>query len=149
VLIHANTEDTVRASVIDPLTLFASDGFDITPGSGHPRSSNTNARVLGRYVREQKALSLMQALRKMTLMPAQRLQARAPQMLKKGRLRPGMDADIAVFDPEHIIDRATYEDPSRFAEGMRFVLVAGQFVVRDGHPLEGATPGQPVRAEVR
>jgi hypothetical protein len=89
VLIHANTEANVRAAVVDPLTMFASDGFDIRPHAGHPRSASTNSRVLGRYVREQKALSLMQALRKMTLMPAQRIQARVPQMLHKGRLSPG------------------------------------------------------------
>jgi dihydroorotase len=129
--------------------MFASDGFDIRPGAGHPRSASTNSRVLGRYVREQKALSLMQALRKMTLMPAQRIQARVPQMRRKGRLSPGADADLVVFDPERIVDRATYEDPSQYAEGMRYVLVAGQFVVREGHVVEGATPGRPVRAPVR
>jgi dihydroorotase len=149
VLIHANTEANVRAAVVDPLTMFASDGFDIRPHAGHPRSASTNSRVLGRYVREQKALSLMQALRKMTLMPAQRIQARVPQMLHKGRLSPGADADLVVFDPERIVDRATYEDPSQYAEGMRYVLVAGQFVVREGHVVEGATPGRPVRAPVR
>jgi N-acyl-D-aspartate/D-glutamate deacylase len=149
VLIHANTEENVRAAVVDPLTMFASDGFDIRPGSGHPRSASTNSRVLGRYVREQKALSLMQALRKMTLMPAQRIEARAPQMRNKGRLRPGADADIVVFDPERIVDRATYEDPARYAEGMRHVLVLGQFLIRDGRVLEAATPGRPVRAPLR
>lgn len=149
VLIHANTEENVRAAVVDPLTIFASDGFDIRPGAGHPRSASTNSRVLGRYVREQKALSLMQALRKMTLMPAQRIEARAPQMHNKGRLRPGADADIVVFDAARIVDRATYEDPARYAEGMEYVLVAGQFVVRDGRIVEGATPGRPVRAPLR
>jgi N-acyl-D-aspartate/D-glutamate deacylase len=136
----------VRAAVVDPLTMFASDGFDIRPGAGHPRSASTNSRVLGRYVREQSALSLMQALRKMTLMPAQRLESRAPQMRNKGRLRPGADADIVVFDPARVIDRATYEDPARYAEGMEYVLVSGEFVVRNGRVVEGATPGRPIRA---
>jgi N-acyl-D-aspartate/D-glutamate deacylase len=149
VLIHANTEENVRAAVIDPLTMFASDGFDVKAGNGHPRSAGTNSRVLGRYVREQNALPLMQALRKMTLMPASRIEARVPQMRNKGRLRPGADADIVVFDPERIVDRATYEEPARYAEGMRYVLVLGEFVVREGRLVEGATPGRPVRAPLR
>ena len=149
VLIHANTEENVRAAVIDPLTMFASDGFDVKAGNGHPRSAGTNSRVLGRYVREQNALPLMQALRKMTLMPARRIEARVPQMRNKGRLHPGADADIVVFDPQRIIDRATYEEPARYAEGMRYVLVLGEFVVRDGRLVEGATPGRPVRAPLR
>src|SRR3954453_11647382 len=149
VLIHANTEDNVRAAVADPLTMFASDGFDVSPGSGHPRSAGTNSRVLGRYVREGKALSLMQALRKMTLMPAQRIEARAPQMRNKGRLRVGADADIPVFDADRIIDRATYEDPGLYAEGMRYVYILGTPIVREGRIVDGATPGRPVRAPLR
>jgi N-acyl-D-aspartate/D-glutamate deacylase len=146
VLIHANTEDNVRAAVVHPLTMFASDGFDVLDRQGHPRSAATYSRVLGRYVREQKALELMDALRKMSLMPAQRLQARVPQMRRKGRLRQGADADIVVFDAERIVDRATYEDPARYSEGMRYVLIGGELVVRDGAVVTGATPGKPVRA---
>jgi N-acyl-D-aspartate/D-glutamate deacylase len=149
VLIHANTEDNVRAAVVDPLTMFASDGFDLKPGIGHPRSAGTNSRVLGRYVREGAALPLMQALRKMTLMPAQRIEGRAPQMRNKGRLRVGADADIVVFDPQRIIDRATYEEPATYAEGMRYVFVLGTAVVSDGVIVEEAAPGRPVRAVVQ
>lgn len=149
VLIHANTEDNVRAAVVDPLTLFASDGFDVKPGNGHPRSAGTNTRVLGRFVREQGALTLMQALRKMSLMPAQRIEARVPQMRKKGRLRVGADADIVVFDPATVLDLATYEEPARYAQGMRYVLVLGQPVVDGGQVVASAFPGQPVRAPVR
>jgi dihydroorotase len=149
VLIHANTEDNVRAAVVDPLTMFASDGFDVKPGSGHPRSAGTNSRVLGRYVREDAALSLMQALHKMTLMPALRIEARVPQMRNKGRLRVGADADIVVFDPERIVDRATYAEPALYAEGMRYVFILGTPVVRDGRIVEGAAPGRPIRAGFR
>jgi N-acyl-D-aspartate/D-glutamate deacylase len=145
VLIHANTEERVRAAVAHPATMIASDGFDVHPPS-HPRAAGTYARVLGRYVREQGALSLMQALRKMTLMPAQRLEARVPSMRDKGRVRVGADADLVVFDPERIVDHATYEQPAQFSEGMRYVLVNGQFVVREGQVVQGATPGRPVRA---
>jgi dihydroorotase len=125
--------------------MIASDGFDVHPPS-HPRAAGTYARVLGRYVREQGLLDLMQALRKMTLMPAQRLEARVPSMRGKGRVRVGVDADLAIFDAERVIDRATYEQPAQFSDGMRYVLVNGQFVVRDGQVVAGATPGRPVRA---
>jgi N-acyl-D-aspartate/D-glutamate deacylase len=104
--------------------------------------------VLGRYVREEGALSLMEALRKMTLMPAQRLEPRVPAMRDKGRVRVGADADVVVFDPQRIMDRATYEQPTRHSTGMRFVLVNGKFVVRDGNVVDAATPGQPVRARI-
>lgn len=149
VLIHANTEENVRAAVVDPLTMFASDGFDVKPGNGHPRSAGTNSRVLSRYVREQNALSLMDALRKMTLMPAQRIEARVPVMRNKGRIRKGADADIVIFDAQRIVDRATYEEPARYAEGMRHVLILGEPVVQDGTVLLTATPGRAVRAPVR
>jgi dihydroorotase len=148
VLIHANTEERVRAAVAHPLTMIASDGFDVDPPS-HPRAAGTYSRVLGRYVREQGALSLMEALRKMTLMPAQRLEPRVPAMHDKGRVRVGADADLVVFDPQRIIDRATYEQPAQYSAGMRGVLVNGKFVVRDGNVLDTATPGRPVRAQIQ
>jgi dihydroorotase len=147
VLIHANTEERVRTAIAHPLTMIASDGFDVDPPS-HPRSAATYSRVLGRYAREQGALTLMQALRKMTLMPAQRLERRVPAMRDKGRVRPGADADLAIFDPATIRDVATYEDPVQYSQGMRFVLVNGRFVVREGKVVQGATPGRPVRAPI-
>ena len=148
VLIHANTEDVIRTAVASPLTLIASDGFDVYPHNGHPRSAGTYSRILGRYVREQRALTLMTALRKMTLMPAQRLEARVPEMHRKGRIGIGGDADIVVFDADRIIDRATYEEPAAYSEGMRHVVVGGRFVVRDGQVVEDAKPGRPVRAAI-
>ncbi len=148
VLIHANTEDVIRTAVASPLTLFASDGFDVHPRNGHPRSAGTYSRILGRYVREQGVLTLMSALRKMTLLPARRLEARVPQMRNKGRIRAGADADIVVFDAARIIDRATYEEPAVYSEGVQQVIVGGRFVVRDGRVVEGATPGAPVRAAI-
>jgi N-acyl-D-aspartate/D-glutamate deacylase len=81
-------------------------------------------------------------------MPAQRLEARVPQMRKKGRIRVGVDADLVVFDAARIIDRATYEQPAVYSEGIRLVIVGGRFVVRDGQVIEGATPGAPVRAAI-
>jgi dihydroorotase len=149
VLIHMNTEEVVTAAVRSPLTMIASDGFDVAPRQGHPRSAGTFARVLGRYVREAGVLSLTEALAKMTLMPARRLEARVPGMRRKGRIREGADADITVFDPDRIIDRATFEDPAQFSSGIAFVLVAGVPVVDDGVLDRSVRPGRPVRAPIR
>ena len=102
--------------------------------------------MLGHYVREEKTLDLMTALRKMTLMPAQRLEKRAPVFKDKGRIRVGADADITVFDPERIIDKATYEDPLEYSQGIQFVFVNGVTVVKDGQLVDGVFPGRGARA---
>jgi len=102
--------------------------------------------VLGRYVRDSRSLSLMEALRKMTLMPAQRLEPRVPAMRQKGRLRVGADADITIFDAARVIDRSTYREPSLSPVGMQHVIVNGVSVVADGDAVEGVAPGKPVRA---
>lgn len=148
VLIHANTEEVIRTAVAHPLTMIASDGFDVAPGEGHPRSAGTFSRVLGRYVREAGLIALPEAIRKMTLAPARRLEGRVPSMRNKGRIREGADADIAVFDPMRIIDRATFEEPAQFSEGIAHVLVEGRFVVRGGRLDETATPGRAIRAPI-
>ena len=148
VLIHANTEEIVTAAVASPLTMIASDGFDVAEGQGHPRSAGTFSRVLGRYVRELKVISLMDGLRKMTLMPAQRLEARVPAMRNKGRIRVGADADLTLFDPERIIDVATFERPAQFSSGVKYVLIGGVAVVEDGVPRRDLHPGRPIRAAI-
>ena len=124
--------------------MIASDGF-IEKGRGHPRTSGSYAKVLGKYVRDEKALSLMDALRKMTIEPARRLEARTPAMTAKGRIRQGADADLTVFDPATVIDRATYEDASIPSAGIPFVIVGGQVVV-DGGTITSARPGRGIRA---
>jgi len=91
---------------------------------------------------------LMTALKKMTLMPAQRLEKRAPVFKDKGRIRVGADADITVFDANTIIDKATYEKPLQYSEGIRFVLVNGVPVVRDGQLVDGVFPGRAARAPI-
>ena len=147
VIAHSIPEEVARLVVASPLTMVASDGL-LQNGKGHPRGSGTFARVLSRYVREQKALTLMDALRKMTAMPARRLERRAPAMKNKGRIRVGSDADIAVFDPNTIMDKSTYEQPANYSEGMKYVLVNGVFVVRDGQLQTGVAPGRAVRAPI-
>jgi dihydroorotase len=87
----------------------------------------------------------MDALRKMTVMPARRLEQIAPMMKNKGRIRVGADADLAVFDPNLVIDKSTFEAPAQYSEGIKHVLVGGIFVVRDGKLQEGVNPGKAVR----
>ncbi|HET9597111.1 MAG TPA: amidohydrolase family protein [Anaeromyxobacteraceae bacterium] len=145
VILPVSTEEHVRNAVVSPLTAIASDG-GLTEGKGHPRTAGTFARVLGRYVREEKALSLMEALRKMTFLPAQRLEQRAPAFRLKGRLRVGADADVTVFNAQAVLDRATYEHPSLASSGIRFVFVSGVAVVDDGSVVTRSFPGRPVRA---
>jgi N-acyl-D-aspartate/D-glutamate deacylase len=147
VISHGRTEEMTAAAVASPLTMIASDGF-MVEGRGHPRTSGTYAKVLGRYVREEGLLSLEDAVAKMTIQPARRLESRAPVFARKGRLQEGMDADVTVFDPETVIDRATYMDAGIPSEGIPYVLVGGQVVV-DGGELTGARPGRAVRAPVR
>jgi N-acyl-D-aspartate/D-glutamate deacylase len=118
----------------------------LTNGKAHPRTWGTYARVLGRYVREQKALSLMQALNKMTVLPADRLSQRIPGMKKKGRIQAGADADIVVFDPETILDQATYQNPVQYSTGIDHVVVNGAVTLRDGQFVEDAAGGKPIRA---
>lgn len=149
VLIHANTEEVIRTAVAHPLTMIASDGFDVEAGEGHPRSAGTFSRILGRYVREAGLLPLMDALRKMTLMPARRLEGRVPSMRNKGRIREGADADLTLFDPSRIIDRATFEAPDRFSEGVEYLLVEGEEVVSQGRLTGRLDRGRAIRAPIR
>jgi len=144
---HAIPEEIARISVASPLTMIASDGL-LQNGKGHPRASGSYARVLGRYVRDLKALTLMDALRKMTLMPAQRLERLAPVMKNKGRIRVGADADFTVFDPGLIIDKSTFEAPALYSEGITHVLIGGVFVVKDGKLQPDVNPGRAIRAPI-
>jgi len=144
-IMHMIPEAAMLAALASPLVMIASDGH-IENGKGHPRGAGTFARVLGRYAREPKTLGWTEALRRMTLMPAQRLERRAPMMKQKGRIRVGADADLAIFDPERVLDRATFREPALASQGIQHVLVGGVAVVRDGRLEAGVTPGRAVRA---
>jgi dihydroorotase len=148
VVIHSIPEEAARFAVANPIVMIASDGMPITGAKVHPRGQGTFSRVLGHYVREEKALDLMTALRKMTLMPAQRLEKRAPMFKDKGRIRVGADADITVFDPSRVIDKATFDEPLQYSEGIQFVFVNGDAVVKDGQLVDGVFPGRAARAPI-
>jgi N-acyl-D-aspartate/D-glutamate deacylase len=148
VVLHTNTEPMVAVAINSPLTMIASDSY-WENGTGHPRTTGTYSRVLGRYVREAKGLTLVDALRKMTLMPAQRLEPRVAAMRNKGRLKVGADADITVFDAARVLDQSTYREPSRPPVGISHVIVNGVPVVVDGRILDGVTPGRALRGPVQ
>ncbi len=119
-------ETEVIQALQHPLVMIASDGL-MTAGQGHPRSAGTFPRVIGKYVREEKKLDLIEAIKKMTYMPAQRLNLKT-----KGRLKEGYDADITIFDYEYIIDRATFKEPALTPEGISNVIINGVEVVLAG-----------------
>jgi len=139
VIIFANTQEMVDATIPNPLIMIASDGAD-----GHPRNAGTYSRVLAQYVREKKTLSLMDALRKMTLMPAQMLERSTPAARHKGRLQEGADADVVVFDPATISDRSTFEKPMEPSVGVHELLVGGKLVIDAGKLVPDVYPGRAI-----
>jgi dihydroorotase len=144
---HAMDEENVKAAIAHPGVMIASDGMFYLDGRAHPRGAGTFSRVLGRYVRDLEAVSLMDALAKMSYLPASRLEPMVPQMGKKGRISVGADADIVVFDPATVADQATFDEPATPSTGIAHVLVNGVFVVRDGQLQEGVNPGQAIRRQ--
>ena len=139
VLVFANTQEIVDAIIPNPLIMIASDGAE-----GHPRNAGTYSRVLAQYVRETKTLTLMDALRKMTLMPAQMLERSTPEARRKGRVQEGADADLVVFDPQTIADRSTFEKPMEPSVGVHFLIVGGATLIDDGKMVEGVFPGKAI-----
>jgi N-acyl-D-aspartate/D-glutamate deacylase len=137
VLIHTNPDELVDAVMAAPLVAVASDGLN-----DHPRGTGTHARVLARYVRDQKTMSLNEAIRKMSLMPAERLETVDTDAKRIGRLRQGAQADIVVFDPQTVQDRATFRAPTAASVGVRYLVVAGTVVVDGGHIVDGVAPGR-------
>lgn len=144
VIMHDRTEEMTLTAIANPLTMIASDGM-ITNGKGHPRTSGTYAKVLGKYVREDGVLTLMDALRRMTIEPARCLGSYVPAMRFKGRVKEGADADITIFDAQTVIDRATYTEPTLPSAGIEYVLVNGVVVVDEGELVSDARPGRAIR----
>jgi N-acyl-D-amino-acid deacylase len=138
-------EEDLRRALAHPAVMIGSDGSALAPygdlgqGKPHPRSYGTFPRVLGEYAREQRVLSLPQAVHKMTGLPARRL-----GLADRGVIAPGKRADLVVFDAKRVADRATYEEPHRYPAGVEHVLVNGRFVIKDGEHT-GSLPGRVLR----
>jgi len=144
IIIHSRKEEWTRTAIANPLTMIASDGF-LADGKGHPRTSGTYSKVLGKYVREFNDLTLMEALRRMTIMPAKRLENYVPAMARKGRLQVGADADLTLFNADEVIDQSTYMEPTLPPRGIPYVLVGGQVVVAEGKLDEKVRAGVAIR----
>src|SRR5947209_1920687 len=136
------SEDNIKKQIRQPWVSFGSDAASIAPegiflkSSAHPRAYGNFARLLGKYVREEKVISLTEAIRRLTSLPATNL-----ELDHRGLLREGMFADVVVFDPQSIADRATFENPHQLAVGVKHVFVNGVQVLKDGEHT-GAKPGK-------
>ena len=139
VVIFSNTQQMIDSVIPNPLVMIASDGLE-----GHPRNAGTYSRILAQYVREKGTLTLMDALRKMSLMPAEMLERSTPAAHQKGRVQEGADADIVVFDPQTISDRATYQNPMQPSVGVHYLVVGGSVLIDQGKILPNVFPGQPL-----
>ncbi|HET8891667.1 MAG TPA: amidohydrolase family protein [Candidatus Angelobacter sp.] len=139
VVMFSNTMEAVDPVFRNPLVMVASDGE-----KGHPRNAGTFCRILARYVRDQRTLTLMDAIRKMSLMPAQFLERSTPSARLKGRMQEGTDADVVIFDLQAVTDRATYQHPMATSVGVEYLLVGGAMLIEKGKLLEGVLPGKAV-----
>ena len=143
VIIHLMKPEWIKYGISSKETIIASDGMPYSK-LAHPRTAGTFSRVLGKYVREDHVISLEEAISKMTILPAKRLEGISPMMRFKGRIQIGSDADITIFDPKTINDKATFENGLEFSEGIKYVIVNGILVIRDGQTIKNTFPGQPV-----
>jgi len=147
IIIHMMKPAWIKKGVSHPVAMIASDGMPYAPGA-HPRTAGTFSRVLGKYVRKERAMDLMTALGKMTIMPAKRLQDVAPSMNRKGRLQVGADADITIFNARTIIDQADFKG-LKYSKGVEHVLINGVFVVSNGKNVKNIYPGRPILGKYR
>ena len=143
VILHAMKPEWIKTGIAAPGVMIASDGMGYAK-LAHPRTAGTFSRVLGKYVREDKVIDLNSAIEKMTLLPAKRLEDISPMMRFKGRIQVGADADITIFNPITVIDKATFEKGLEFSSGIEYVMVNGTFVLKNGKTVTGVMPGQPV-----
>jgi hypothetical protein len=143
VIIHVMKPEWIATGIAAPGVIIASDGMPYAK-LAHPRTAGTFSRVLGKYVREDKVVDLNTAIEKMTLLPAKRLEGISPMMRFKGRMQVGADADITIFNPNTIIDKATFEKGLEFSAGIEHVMVNGTFILKNGKTVEAVFPGQPV-----
>jgi hypothetical protein len=148
VIIHMMKPEWIKTGIAYPGVMIASDGMPYSP-LAHPRTAGTFSRVLGKYVRDENVLSLNEAIEKMTLLPAKRLENTSPMMRFKGRIQVGADADITIFNPNTIADQASFEKGLKFSTGIEYVLVNGAIVLRNGKTQENVFAGQAVHGKFK
>ncbi|MBD3920303.1 amidohydrolase family protein [Paenibacillus sp. PR3] len=146
---YAIPPEDIDESIKPSYVMIGSDAI-LEPGlNNHPRASGTFARTIGLYARERGVITLMEAIEKTSLLPAQRLEKEAPLLKRKGRIAKGMDADLVLFDYKTIIDQSTVEHPELYSTGIRYVLVGGQAALDDGKVNRRIHVGQPVKSEFK
>lgn len=147
VVAYAIPEEDVREGLRCPWIMYGSDGI-LEPGyNNHPRASGGCSRLIGHYARDEKVITLMEAIAKLTILPAKRLEAQVPALKRKGRIAVGADADITIFDYNQIIDKATVEHPEYYSEGIKYVLING-VIVKDLNGFNRNTPpGTGIKSE--
>lgn len=138
--------EEIRLALNEPWVMVASDAIPTVGRNNHPRGAGTFARTIGHYVRELGALDLMTALAKLTILPVHRVETMIPDMTRKGRLQRGADADIVIFDPVTVGDRATVEHPAEPSTGIDWVVVSGQIALADGTPDRSVLAGRGLRS---
>jgi len=143
VILHVMKPEWIKTAIAAPGVMIASDGMTYAK-LAHPRTAGTFSRVLGKYVREDKVLSLAEAIEKMTLLPAKRLEGISPMMRFKGRVQVGADADITIFNPSTVIDKSTFDKGLEFSSGIEYVIVNGTFIIKKGKTVAGVFPGEAV-----
>lgn len=144
---YAIPEEDVRTGLAVPWIMLGSDAIPEPGNNNHPRASGCFSRLLGRYVREERVLSLQDALAKMTILPARRLEGRCAALRRKGRLQIGADADITIFDPETVIDTSTVSQPASMSKGIEFVFVSGKLVKDRSKMNEELRLGDPIKSD--
>ncbi len=154
VVAYAMPAEEIEKSIKADFVMIGSDGMiepgpeGIPPGmNNHPRGAGCFSRVIAEYVREKGSITLMEAIRKMTLMPAQRLEKQVPALAKKGRLQEGMDADIVIFDFNKIKDQASVINSAQYSEGIEYVLVNGQVVIDEDGINQHIKAGKPLKSQ--
>lgn len=146
VTVHMMKPEWIEMALKSTVTMIASDGGDCSAHS-HPRGSGTFSKILGEYVREKKILSLAEAIKKMTLMPAQLLEKVIPEMKKRGRIQVGCKSDLVIFDPKKIIDKATYENGCVKSTGVKYLLINGKVLIKNGVLIPNQFPGKAVKSK--
>lgn len=139
-------EEELIMALKDPHIMIGSDTIIEPSGNNHPRGAGTYSRLFGKYVREEKVLSTMDAIKKVSYLPAKRMESVAPQMRYKGRIEIGSDADITIFNPDTIIDRSTVKDTTLPSVGVEYVIINGVIVKNNNGIVEGISPGRPIRS---